>query len=124
MAQSFPDFTQLPLGEPGAGADLGAWAKLAGDSANVMWETPEGIPVKPLHTAADTAGLDFLDDYPGIAPFGRGPYPDHVHQPAVDDPPVRRFLHRRRLQRLLPPQPRCRSERPLRRLRPRHPPWL
>ncbi len=82
MGQPFPDFTQLPLGEPGKGADLGAWAKLAGDSANVMWETPEGIPVKPLHTAADTAGLDFLDDFPGIAPFGRGPYPTmYTNQP-------------------------------------------
>ena len=82
MALSFPDFTQLPLGEPGAGADLDAWKKLAGDSANVMWDTPEGIPVKPLHTAADTAGLDFLDDFPGIAPFGRGPYPTmYTNQP-------------------------------------------
>jgi methylmalonyl-CoA mutase len=82
MAQPFPDFTQLPLGEPAKGADLDAWAKLAGDSGNVMWETPEGIPVKPLHTAADTAGLDFLDDYPGIAPFGRGPYPTmYTNQP-------------------------------------------
>ena len=44
--------------------------------------TPEGIPVKPMHTAADTAGLDFLDDFPGIAPFGRGPYPTmYVNQP-------------------------------------------
>ena len=82
MATSFPDFTQLPLGGPAEKADLAAWAKLAGDSANVMWETPEGIPVKPLHTAADTAGLDFLDDFPGIAPFGRGPYPTmYTNQP-------------------------------------------
>ncbi len=82
MATSFPDFTQLPLGNPAEKADLAAWAKLAGDSANVMWETPEGIPVKPLHTAADTAGLDFLDDFPGIAPFGRGPYPTmYTNQP-------------------------------------------
>ena len=82
MATSFPDFTQLPLGNPAEKADLAAWAKLAGDSANVMWETPEGIPVKQLHTAADTAELDFLDDFPGIAPFGRGPYPTmYTNQP-------------------------------------------
>ncbi|MEQ1782723.1 MAG: methylmalonyl-CoA mutase, partial [Hyphomonadaceae bacterium] len=82
MATSFPDFTQLPLGGPADKADLAAWAKLAGDSANVMWQTPEGIPVKPLHTASDTAGLDFLDDFPGIAPFGRGPYPTmYTNQP-------------------------------------------
>ncbi len=39
------------------------------------WRTPEGIPVKPLYDAADLAGLDGLDTYPGIAPFLRGPYP-------------------------------------------------
>ncbi|HEU5267619.1 MAG TPA: methylmalonyl-CoA mutase family protein, partial [Jatrophihabitans sp.] len=39
------------------------------------WETPEGIAVAPLYTAADLAGLDFLGTYPGIAPFLRGPYP-------------------------------------------------
>ena len=39
------------------------------------WETPEGIAVPPLFTPADLDGLDFLDTYPGIAPFLRGPYP-------------------------------------------------
>ncbi|HEY7008489.1 MAG TPA: methylmalonyl-CoA mutase family protein, partial [Jatrophihabitantaceae bacterium] len=39
------------------------------------WETPEGILVPPLYTAADLEGLDFLHTYPGIAPFLRGPYP-------------------------------------------------
>jgi len=82
MAVSFPDFTQLPLGETAKGADLDAWAKAAGDGATSLWQTPEGIPVKPLHTAADVAGLDFLDDFPGIAPFGRGPYPTmYTNQP-------------------------------------------
>jgi methylmalonyl-CoA mutase len=82
MALSFPDFTQLPLGEPAQTADLRDWAKLAGEAGRTLWETPEDIPVKPLHTAADTAGLDFLDDFPGIAPFGRGPYPTmYTNQP-------------------------------------------
>ena len=46
------------------------------------WETPEGIGVKPVYTADDLAGLDFLDTYPGIAPFLRGPYPTmYVNQP-------------------------------------------
>ncbi|WP_109472251.1 methylmalonyl-CoA mutase [Ornithinimicrobium cavernae] len=39
------------------------------------WAAPEGIDVKPLYTAADLAGLDALDTYPGLAPFLRGPYP-------------------------------------------------
>jgi methylmalonyl-CoA mutase len=40
-----------------------------------VWETPEGVAVKPSYDAADTEGLDFLDGFPGLAPFGRGPYP-------------------------------------------------
>ena len=40
-----------------------------------LWETPEGVSVKTSYGASDTAGLDFLDGYPGLAPFGRGPYP-------------------------------------------------
>jgi methylmalonyl-CoA mutase len=46
------------------------------------WLTPEGIPVKSSYTSADIAGLDFLDTYPGIAPYLRGPYPTmYVNQP-------------------------------------------
>ena len=37
-------------------------------------QTPEGIDVKPLYTAADRDGLPYLDSYPGLAPFIRGPY--------------------------------------------------
>jgi methylmalonyl-CoA mutase len=82
MATAFPDFTKLPLGEAAPGADVEAWKKLAGAGANSDWETPEGLPVKPVYTSADTKGLDFLDDYPGIAPFGRGPYPTmYTNQP-------------------------------------------
>ena len=50
--------------------------------------------------------------------------PDDVHHPAVDDPPVRRLLHRRGVQRLLPPQPRRRPEGPVGRVRPADPPRL
>ncbi|MEQ1608264.1 MAG: methylmalonyl-CoA mutase [Hyphomonadaceae bacterium] len=82
MAVTFPDFTKLPLGEASAGADIKAWEALAGAGANAVWETPEGVPVKPVYTGADANGLDFLDDYPGIAPFGRGPYPTmYTNQP-------------------------------------------
>lgn len=40
-----------------------------------VWETPEGIVVKPQYTADDIAGLEFTNSFPGIAPFVRGPYP-------------------------------------------------
>ena len=46
------------------------------------WLTPEGIAVKPVYGPGDVAGLDFLDTYPGIAPYLRGPYPTmYVTQP-------------------------------------------
>src|ERR1700720_1969125 len=46
------------------------------------WLTPEGIPVKPVYGPDDLVGLDFLDGYPGIAPYLRGPYPTmYVTQP-------------------------------------------
>jgi len=69
-----PDFTKVSL-EGGATA-------AAPPSAGEAWSTPEGIAVKRLYTAADSAGPDFLDGYPGIAPNARGPYPTmYVTQP-------------------------------------------
>jgi methylmalonyl-CoA mutase len=58
----------------------------AGDGGSISsaqpWTTPEGIDVKPLYTAADTDGLDFLATYPGLPPYLRGPYPTmYVNQP-------------------------------------------
>src|SRR3984957_7809688 len=46
------------------------------------WLTPEGIPVKPSYGEADLAGIDFLETWPGAAPYLRGPYPTmYVNQP-------------------------------------------
>ena len=46
------------------------------------WATPEGIPVKSIYGPQDVAGLDFIDSFPGIAPYVRGPYPTmYVNQP-------------------------------------------
>jgi len=46
------------------------------------WLTPEGIPVKPVYGPHDVAGFDFLDGYPGVAPYLRGPYSTmYVTQP-------------------------------------------
>src|ERR1700761_5713735 len=46
------------------------------------WLTPEGILVKPVYGEADLAGLDFLQTWPGVAPYLRGPYPTmYVNQP-------------------------------------------
>src|SRR3954451_14111975 len=46
------------------------------------WLTPEGIPVKTGYGAADLEGIDFLETWPGIAPYLRGAYPTmYVNQP-------------------------------------------
>jgi methylmalonyl-CoA mutase len=64
-------------------ADL-AFADAASPEAATAapWLTPEGIAVKAAYGAADLDGIDFLDTYPGIAPYLRGPYPTmYVTQP-------------------------------------------
>jgi methylmalonyl-CoA mutase len=51
-------------------------------TAEAAWQTPEGIAVKPAYGADDLARLDFLDGFPGIAPYLRGPYPTmYVQRP-------------------------------------------
>jgi methylmalonyl-CoA mutase len=58
--------------------DLKAWEALAAKDLkgagpdSLTWNTLEGIAVKPLYTAADTAGLTHMNSLPGLAPFTRG----------------------------------------------------
>jgi methylmalonyl-CoA mutase len=58
--------------------DLTKWRALAAkelkgaDPETLTWNTLEGIAVKPLYTAADTAGLPQMGELPGVAPFTRG----------------------------------------------------
>ncbi|WP_256105554.1 methylmalonyl-CoA mutase [Streptomyces sp. ODS05-4] len=80
-----PDFSEIGLGRPAPAAGADEWRtalKRAADGDDLLWETPEGIGVKPLYTGHDLEGLDFLDTFPGIAPYLRGPYPTmYVNQP-------------------------------------------
>ncbi|AJE43725.1 methylmalonyl-CoA mutase [Streptomyces nodosus] len=80
-----PDFSRIELGTPAGGGGEGEWhttLKRATGGDDLLWQTPEGIPVKPLYTGRDLEGLDFLDTRPGIAPYLRGPYPTmYVNQP-------------------------------------------
>ncbi|WP_329114801.1 methylmalonyl-CoA mutase [Streptomyces sp. NBC_01353] len=82
---SIPDFSAIELGTPTAGAGADEWrsaVKKAAGGDDLLWETPEGIAVKPLYTGQDLEGLDFLETYPGMAPYLRGPYPTmYVNQP-------------------------------------------
>ena len=41
--------------------------------AELTWHTPEGIDIKPLYTKADVENLEFVDTFPGMAPYVRGP---------------------------------------------------
>ena len=88
---TFPDFSQVPLmpgnQPPAAGDGLAAWAKrfkaeTGRAPEELMWETPEGIAVKPFYSAKDLEGLDHLDTAPGLPPYLRGPYSSmYVNQP-------------------------------------------
>ncbi len=67
-----PDFTKTDWRAP----------KMAAGTAAEPWLTPEGIEVKTGYGEADLKGLDFLDSWPGLVPFLRGPYPTmYVTQP-------------------------------------------
>jgi methylmalonyl-CoA mutase len=70
---ALPDFSTLSLE-----TDVAKATPRAADT----WLTPEGIDVKNAYVASDRAGLDFVDGFPGLAPFGRGPYSTmYVQQP-------------------------------------------
>ena len=68
-----PDFSKVQFRESAVEARAGSVEP---------WLTPEGIPVKPAYDEHDLAGIDFLNTWPGIAPYLRGPYPTmYVTQP-------------------------------------------
>ncbi len=62
---AIPDFTTVAWQPP---AD-------AAPPQGALWTAPEGVDVKPFYTPDDIDGLDFLDTWPGLPPFLRGPYP-------------------------------------------------
>ncbi len=55
------------------------WSELAGKELkgkpleSIEWHSPEGITIKPLYTAEDTEGIEFVNSLPGMHPFVRGP---------------------------------------------------
>ncbi|MCK6433661.1 MAG: methylmalonyl-CoA mutase [Burkholderiaceae bacterium] len=67
---NLPEFTQATVAQWQQAA---AKSAPGGDVQALSWITPEGITVKPLYTAADTAGLPHADTLPGFEPFIRGP---------------------------------------------------
>jgi methylmalonyl-CoA mutase len=71
-----PDFARPPVPPTAAAAEAN------GVRSADPWQTPEGIAVKSCYVPEDLEGIDFLDTWPGLAPFLRGPYPTmYVNQP-------------------------------------------
>jgi methylmalonyl-CoA mutase len=68
-----PNFSNVPFGVA---------SSPPGEGAPETWATPEGVEVKSYYDEHDRAGLDFGRQWPGLAPFLRGPYPTmYVNQP-------------------------------------------
>jgi len=62
-------------GGPRSTARLADWEAVAGKSIEQLEvQTAELIPIKPLYSAANLAGLEHLNTMPGLPPFVRGPY--------------------------------------------------
>ena len=65
--------------DPKQRADIDRWHDLASkelrgkNSDELVWDTPDGLVVKALYTAADLENLDYADTLPGQWPFIRGP---------------------------------------------------
>ncbi len=78
---TFPRFDSIDLGSTApTTSDFGAERNENHQAEG--WETPEHIVVPPLYDSGDLEGLDFLETFPGIPPFLRGPYATmYVNQP-------------------------------------------
>ncbi|MCH1513073.1 MAG: methylmalonyl-CoA mutase [Acidimicrobiales bacterium] len=83
-----PDFSSIPFRPTSKGhRSLSEWERSFETSTgsrpdDQIWNTPEGIPVRPLYVTEDRDVLDFPDTYPGFSPYLRGPYPTmYVNQP-------------------------------------------
>jgi len=79
MIRRLPDYAALDFD---AIATPAASAPTSAATAPATWDTPEGIPHRPLYTARDLDDVAHLGTLPGFAPFVRGPYPTmYVRQP-------------------------------------------
>ncbi|MBX3211304.1 MAG: methylmalonyl-CoA mutase [Labilithrix sp.] len=76
MTRRLPDFASLDFDA------IRAPEAPAPDASAPGWNTPEGIPHRPLYVREDLLGVEHLGTMPGISPFVRGPYPTmYVQKP-------------------------------------------
>jgi len=60
-------------------ADIEKWKEQARkelkgrDPEELVWETPDGLRIRPLYTTTDLEGLRYADTVPGLWPYLRGP---------------------------------------------------
>jgi len=74
-----PDFTKIAFGAAPDKTSFAEWQKSIEKKTgrkleDLMTETMEQIPVKPLYTQEDYKGMEHLGYTAGLAPFLRGPY--------------------------------------------------
>jgi len=71
-----PNFAKLDLNLAPATAMNKAMSEAVNAQTDTVGrQTPEGIDVKSIYTSADRDGLPYVNSFPGLAPFIRGPYP-------------------------------------------------
>lgn len=87
MRPHVPDFSGIDFDAPethSASPTRDQQLRQAGEATRnaERWDTPEGIPVKPVYTREDMEGVEHLGSLPGLPPFVRGPYSTmYVQQP-------------------------------------------
>ncbi|MBN9682751.1 MULTISPECIES: methylmalonyl-CoA mutase [unclassified Corallococcus] len=87
MRPTVPDFSRVAFDAPETQTPASVLEQqrakaTQATAAAERWDTPEGIPVKPLYTREDLEGMAHLGSLPGLPPFVRGPYSTmYVQQP-------------------------------------------
>ncbi len=76
---SKPSFADIPYKTSHSKVDYPTWCRDLENTygrpvGEIVWNTMEQIPVKPLYTESDLDGMEHLNYQAGIAPFLRGPY--------------------------------------------------
>ncbi len=76
---NIPDFSKISLSDTSqlqsaAGTSDAGLNDCSSQGSNV-WQTPEGIDIKPGYQPHDSEALAFADSWPGLPPYLRGPYP-------------------------------------------------
>ncbi|MBZ4330355.1 methylmalonyl-CoA mutase [Corallococcus sp. AS-1-12] len=87
MRPTVPDFSRVAFDAPETQTPASVLEQQRAKASEATraaeaWDTPEGIPVKPLYTREDLEGVAHLGSLPGLPPFVRGPYSTmYVQQP-------------------------------------------